>query len=257
MTLPVVTSIAVEADAELLFAGDMHLRTADEPNAAALLELLSHHGRANRYLILLGDVFYFYFENRKVPIKEFHWLIGALESNAASWGAIVLLRGNRDFLLGSTGTFPRCLHSGGDCLVIERGKSRILATHGDTFLRGDWSYVVFRKLIRSGMVRWAAKNIWPPLGVKIVGALRWITFRRRQGKAKPPNFEEILSASAEHKADTVVFGHFHRQISPDEFPWKVPSAFCIGSWENGSAPVLVMTADSARTVEVRNLDEKG
>lgn len=206
------------------------------------LRFLSDAADEKRVLVLLGDLFYYYFENRRRTIKRFSWLTDALAENARRWHSIVLLRGNRDFLLGETNVLPRDLLVAGDYLLMNLPSRRALITHGDLFLKGSHGYYAFRRFMRSGASRAFTRNISPALGVKLADGLRWISFRANSGRPfEPPDLEKIQKAADEFRSDTVIFGHFHKTLEPSFFAPQKPDVWCVGAWESGDAPVLECT----------------
>ena len=257
MTRRCVQSLKVENGNEVFVTGDLHLQYEDEDNSVAFAEFLKKAAKPERHLVLLGDVFYYYFENRKRRIGKFAWLMDMLVTAAGRWGSITMMRGNRDFLLGTTPTFPRELAVAEDYLVVDIAGRRTLVSHGDLFLKGGFCYSVFRMFMRSNPARWFARNIHPSAGVKIADGLRWISFRSNNRRGfVAPDYGKIKVQAQKHNASSVVFGHFHRAIMPSGFPYEVPQCWCIAAWERGNGPVLVLERDNGTVIEAKQLIEE-
>ena len=223
----------------ILFAGDMHLERPDTPEAKQLLRLLDKGAADNRHLVLVGDVFYFYFENIRGIVKKFRWLTDSLRDAANRWGSVVFVRGNRDFLAGEGGQFPEQVHLADDFLLLRNGKRRILVTHGDLFLKENPSYFRFRRFMRSGFLRWGSRNFPPSICALTANMLRWVSFRNSKDKGyEPPEQGMISKAMADHEAESVVFGHFHTEMEPKSLSEVDGDAWCVGSWEQGQSPIL-------------------
>ncbi|MDZ7814672.1 MAG: UDP-2,3-diacylglucosamine diphosphatase [Planctomycetota bacterium] len=231
--------LKIPAGDNVLFAGDMHLEKPHSAQARQLLKLLEEGGSPERHLVLVGDVLYFYFENNFGIVRKFRWLTDALSKAAQHWGSVVFLHGNRDYLAGEGGHFPKDIHLAGDYLILETSEKRILVTHGDLFLKNNPGYFRFRRFMRSPLVRWSTRNLPPAMCRFAAHMLRWISFRNNKDKCyEPPDRDKMAEALSDHEADALVFGHFHRKMSPEDFPDVNLKAWCVGSWEQERCPML-------------------
>ena len=242
----------------VLLTGDLHLEGPGSPEAELFLAFAREAASPDRTLVVAGDLFYYYFENARKPVERFRWLLDELAEAAEGWGGVVRMHGNRDFLLGGTRTFPDGLATAGDFLLLDFGGRRALATHGDLFLRGDRAYYAFRRFMRSAPAVWFTRHVPPALGVRLADGLRWISFRRGKDRGfAPPDYDKIRAAAAEHGADEVYFGHFHRAMEPSDFPFDEPACWCLGAWEEGAAPVLEADAGGVRLTDARDFVRHG
>lgn len=147
-------------------ASDVHLGAVPKETERAFLKWLERAALEASSLILAGDLFDFWFEYRRVILREHFRVLSALAALADAGVPILLVGGNHDWWGGS---FLReiGLDFRSDSAVLEVAGHRALVAHGDGLARGDLGYRALRRVLRSRITRWAFRWVHPDLGTWI------------------------------------------------------------------------------------------
>jgi UDP-2,3-diacylglucosamine hydrolase len=195
---------------------DIHLGAVPRGTERAFVEFLEHVGEAGRRLLIVGDLFDFWFEYGEIiPGRHFR-VLAALADLVESGVGVVLTGGNHDawggrFLEEHVGVE---FHAG-EVRTEIAGRPALL-THGDGVGRGDWRYRFLKALIRSRPVVAAFRALHPELGLRIARQASSTEARadpapdpRAAGRAR--YIEEWATARLEAEPDLawVVCGHAH------------------------------------------------
>src|SRR5574344_533358 len=214
------------------FISDSHLGIIPQnsvPNREALFieTLLSWKEKAS-HIVIIGDLFEFWYEYRhyvnKHHLKLYHALMNLTESGVQ----VHYLRGNHDFALESF--FPEELgvqvHQE---LVLDIDGERFFCTHGDGIPRSDRGYRFLRKVLDFPLNRFLFRLLHPDLGMEI--ALRVGSKSRQVSIDCPIVIEEYLEAAQKkmkkHQCKYFIHGHHHLKGI-----WNVPEGYvaCCGQW---------------------------
>lgn len=150
-------------------ASDIHLGAVPRNTERAFVDFLEHVGAHGRSLLLVGDLFDFWFEYGSViPGKQFR-VLAALAELVESGMPVTLMGGNHDawggrFLREEVGVsfYP-------DQLRTEIGGRSALVAHGDGVGRGDLKYRMLKALLRSRFTVGAFRMLHPELGLRLAG----------------------------------------------------------------------------------------
>lgn len=218
-------------DLPAYFLSDAHLGI-DPPNCVPhreekLVSLLkSWVGKAS-HVVIVGDLFEFWYEYDYYVTRKHFKLFSALNELVESGVEVHLLQGNHDFSYGDF--FPKTLgvqvHKE-VCLEIQ-GK-KILFRHGDGVAKSDFGYRIFRKILDFPLNRWLFKQIHPDWGM---GLARFVGRNsRKYGESRVIKMDEYLNwANRNMKkrgCSLCVLGHHH--ISGI---WKVDNGTVASSGE--------------------------
>lgn len=236
-------NIRLEKDKRIYFASDFHLGVPDnnssllrERKVVQWLDEIKHDAQV---IFLLGDVFDFWFEYRKVVPKGFLRLLGKLAELADSGIEIVFFRGNHDMWMFNyfQEEFNARVFSGPVSYVINDKK--LLISHGDGLGPGDFSYKILKKIFNNSICQWLFGILPPVIGLGI--AQSWSKRSRIVSNSKGEVFkgEEkehlvIWSRNTEQKThhDYYIFGHRH--LALDIAITNNSRYFNLGEWVNNS-----------------------
>jgi UDP-2,3-diacylglucosamine hydrolase len=197
------------------FLSDVHLGIGDPEHERQKRERLVHllhsiRGRARR-LVIVGDLFDFWFEYRFVIPRGNHAVLAALEDLVASGTHVSILRGNHDFAIG--GFFSDDLGIeviDADYEFSEDGR-RFSVYHGDGLAINDGGYRLLKKIIRSRLAQFGFRILHPDLGFGM--ARLFSSSSRDYTSTKFYGETDGMSIDAERRirggADIVVMGHRH------------------------------------------------
>ncbi|TDJ65931.1 MAG: UDP-2,3-diacylglucosamine diphosphatase [Planctomycetota bacterium] len=200
-----------------LVIADLHLDPAGEGRVTEFVAWLARVRAARApALLVLGDLFDVWVG----PVQAEHAGAAAVSSalaELAETARVVVLHGNRDFLLGEA--FERAT----GCRVFEEGylgrlpgakgpESRVVFVHGDQFCTRDRSYQRLKRVLRSAPVRALAPRV--PYAVAGWAASRLRGASQRAVPAKPKGAtamqpEAVTGIARSAAAGTVVCGHGH------------------------------------------------
>lgn len=152
-------------------ASDQHLGAVPRSKELAFIDFLEHVGAEGRSLLLVGDLFDFWFEYGPVIAGKHFRVLAALAELVDAGVPVTLMGGNHDawggrFLREEVGvTFCP------DQLRTEVGGRSALVAHGDGLGRGDLKYRLLRKLLRSRPVVAAFRALHPELGLRLAAGV--------------------------------------------------------------------------------------
>ena len=141
------------------FASDIHLGAGD-PAAAREVERrfvawLDRAGRDAESIFLVGDIFDFWFEYRRVVPKGFVRTLGKL-AELTDWGVrVVFLTGNHDMWVGDYLTRECGVEVYTAPQLLTLGGRRIFVAHGDNMnIDGQPMLRLLNRIFRSRTLRW-------------------------------------------------------------------------------------------------------
>jgi UDP-2,3-diacylglucosamine hydrolase len=196
------------------FLGDAHLGV--EPPGAVphreklLIDLLeSWKGKAS-HVVILGDLFEFWYEYRYYVSKEHFALFRSLAELVESGVQVHLLRGNHDFAYGRF--FPDNLGvKVSTNLKLELQGQTIFFTHGDGVAPSDRNYRLYRKILNHPLNQWLFSQIHPDWGMALA---RFVGRNsRKSGENKEIKLEEYLAWAErvikKNNSQVCIHGHHH------------------------------------------------
>ncbi|MFH2055316.1 MAG: UDP-2,3-diacylglucosamine diphosphatase [bacterium] len=137
----------------IYFLSDFHLGEGDAATEARKLERFKEFISRSRadleHLVLLGDLFDFWFEYRHLIPKRNLQLLFLLRDLLASGVPITYVTGNHDHWIGDFLSVELGIEVVGDRLELDTGAGKILAMHGDGLAKSDWKYRLLKKVLRN------------------------------------------------------------------------------------------------------------
>lgn len=185
-------------------------------------------------IFLLGDIFDFWFEYRKVAPRGFVRVLGTLAEICDSGIPVHFFTGNHDiwvfdYLPKETGMI---IHH--EPFEIELNGKKFFMAHGDDLSEKDKGYQLVKKFFNNKLAQWAFAKIHPDLSFRLAG--RW-SKNSRLSRGKKLGFlgenkeDQIIFAKEllkERQIDYFVFGHRHLAL---EFMLSPQSKlFMLGDW---------------------------
>ncbi len=164
-------------------------------------------------LVVLGDLFDFWFEYRHVAFSGYFPVLQALANLRDRGVELHFIRGNHDFWAG------RFLREGlgfqvHDEALLSFGERRVLFVHGDGVNPKDWSYRLYKRIARARFVVAAFRLIHPDWAMAIARA---VSHGSRSFHAKDVSKGSEIAPLrlfaqrrlSEGRLDAVVCGHCH------------------------------------------------
>jgi UDP-2,3-diacylglucosamine hydrolase len=166
-------------------------------------------------IYLVGDVFDFWFEYKKVVPKGYIRLLGKLAEISDSGIPIHFFTGNHDMWLFDYLEKEIKVLIYKDPIEISLKGKRFFIGHGDGLGPGDKGYKIIKTIFRSRICQWLFERIHPNLGISI--AEYWSKKSRIANGVKDEKFygeDELLTQFCKEKMKTTevdyfIFGHRH------------------------------------------------
>lgn len=196
------------------FFSDAHLgaepRGAVPGREALLVRELRRLGRDASHVVILGDLFEFWYEYRHYVSGEHMALFRALGDLVDSGVQVHYLAGNHDFAL--EGFFPKALGvKVAKAVILETQGARLYCVHGDGLAKSDTGYRFARKVLDFPLCRSLFRLIHPDAGfalAKLVGR-----GSRQLGGTCEVRLDEYLDfgrrTMARHHCSYFLHGHHH------------------------------------------------
>lgn len=197
---------------EYAFISDLHLDPSRPGATKAFLRFLRGDACLAHRLFILGDLFEFWIgdDNDDDLAND---VLGALKNYTATGRECLVMRGNRDFLLGrrfEQRTGARLLE---DPVVQDIFGVRVLVTHGDLLCTDDKTYQRYRRLVSNRFLQRVFLSL--PRSWRRMAAAEGRRRSRNHAAASPPHImdvsqDAVLSALARFRVDVILHGHTHR-----------------------------------------------
>ena len=222
-----------------ILISDLHLSPEEPALVQAFLALLDDClalPALKRLFILgdwfevwLGDDFYLSLSDEE---RQNHWLtplIVKLKKLRVAGCEILVMHGNRDFLLGQ----PFCNLFGGELIyepyTLAVGQQSYRLEHGDALCTDDKKYQFFRKVMRNRLTQWYLLNKSLEKRLAIADKLRQKSQQNNANKAAyimDINENAVLQAVAD--SDALLHGHTHRPDIHKTIHDKI--RYVLGDW---------------------------
>ncbi|MEW5993853.1 MAG: UDP-2,3-diacylglucosamine diphosphatase [Candidatus Zixiibacteriota bacterium] len=202
----------------LYLFSDAHLG-ADPPdkeavkleNIGRLFQKVRHDGDR---LVILGDLFDFWFEYKYAIPKEYHRMLVLLTDLIDQGIRIDYVTGNHDFWMGDF--FPSHLgvplHR--DTYDLEYDGKKLHLVHGDGLAKADRGYRLLKRIFRNPVNVWLYRKLPPdwaiPLARTVSGSSRQHTSGREQTFAA--DYEEYARKKLTSGYDIVAIAHLHTPV---------------------------------------------
>ena len=155
----------------IYFASDFHLGSPNHAESRIredrIVRWLTSIEDKCSELFLMGDIFDFWFEYRKVIPKGYIRLQGKLANMSDAGIKISFFKGNHDMWVEDYFTKEMGIQIVSDELVINRGGKSFYLHHGDGLGPGDANYRILRKVFRNPVCRWLFSILPPVIGLGI------------------------------------------------------------------------------------------
>lgn len=201
-------------DKKAYFISDAHLGvnppgSVPDREKALVRFLETIKGNAS-HLVIVGDLFEFWYEYRDYVNRNHFDLFFAMRELVNSGCEIYMLQGNHDFAYGDF--FPGTLGvKVSKNLVLEIQNKRIFFQHGDGVAKSDFGYRLMRRVLDFPLNRFLFRQIHPDWGMALA---RFVGRNSRKvGESRVIKMDEYLNWAdrmmRKHGCELCVLGHHH------------------------------------------------
>jgi UDP-2,3-diacylglucosamine hydrolase len=189
------------------FISDVHLSATNDNSV--FLNWLANLNAEVEQLYILGD----FFDAWSNTELEAAWCIEIINAlfKASQQRQIFIMLGNHDFLLDSQ--FAKLANVTiivTDVFLLQWKGKNILLTHGDTLVANDLSYLIFRRVIRTRLVRFLYSILSKKHKLRLINLIK-------SGSDTKGRYVDIchdkarkIIAGHDQAIDYLICGHFHR-----------------------------------------------
>jgi UDP-2,3-diacylglucosamine hydrolase len=226
-------SVTHKEGREWIFLSDAHFTAENRQNQDRLIRFLEMERENLSTLVLLGDLFEFWFGFKGYVYREYLPILEQLKSLKRRGVRIKYVEGNHDFCLGPF--FEEELRAEVYAEEMEEtlGGKRVYIAHGDRVNPRDYEYRLFRGALKNrvsyAVMRWAG----PELSMKV--AKRLSARSRTRNYCRSPAHIPIFRGFAMNKfrdgIDVVILGHSHYpEHVLERIDGREKAYFNVGDW---------------------------
>ena len=204
---------------KIYFASDFHLGSFDISDShkreKMVISWLSSIEKDAKAIYLLGDIFDFWFEYKKVVPKGFVRLLGKLADLIDKGIDIHYVVGNHDMWMNDYLEQEIGLKLHFQEFIINEDNKLIFLGHGDGLGKGDYTYKLLKAIFSSNICKWMFSRLHPNFGISLGQA--WSNKSKKRQEKLVNEDKEILAGYCKEQqknnpVDYYVFGHRHIPI---------------------------------------------
>jgi len=216
-----------------LFISDIHLglqsSAVEKRKERLLVDFLKLAQEEAKELYIVGDLFDYWFEYKRVYQKGFFRTLTALQDLTENGVKVHYLIGNHDFMHRN---FFReeigAIMYEEPVEVLIDGKKFFIG-HGDGLVKNDYGYLILKKIMRNKLLQKIYSWLHPDLGVSLASntskSSRDYTTKKNYGEED--GLFEAAKLKIDEGFDFVLFGHLHNRCFIE---YKKGFYINLGSW---------------------------
>jgi UDP-2,3-diacylglucosamine hydrolase len=216
-----------------LFISDIHLglkaKEIEEQKERLLVKFLYFAKDNCNELFIVGDLFDYWFEYKRVYQKGFFRTLTALQDLTESGIKVHYFIGNHDFMHSTFFRDEIGVKLYEDSLSTELNEKKFFIAHGDGLVKNDYGYLILKKILRNKTLQKMYSWLHPDIGISLASSTSKTS--RDYTSKKDYGEEDGLFETAKKKIDEgfdyVLFGHLHRRMYKQ---YKQGCYINLGSW---------------------------
>lgn len=236
------------------FISDAHLSENDGEKVELFIATVRLLAKKQGILYLLGDVFDFWAGNDASGDSQQN-VLSALKEAVDAGAKIFLITGNRDFLIGDDFSRQTGVEILPELYPVIINDNKFLLTHGDLLCTKDFSYQIFRKIIRSFLFTWIFLSLPLNLRATLVRQTKKQTKKLVSKKSMDimdVDQETVLNLMSEYGVTCLIHGHTHRAAIHDfSDSGKKLSRIVLGDWD-GCGSILIINQNEKQLISARS-----
>jgi len=205
-------------DKTYLFISDIHLglqgKDEEETKEKLLVKFLRFAETNCDELFIVGDLFDYWFEYRRVYQKGYYRTLAALKDITEKGIKLHYFIGNHDFLhrdLFSKEIGALMYH---DAIEVTLNNKNFYIGHGDGMVENDNGYRMLKMILRNKFTQWLYSLIHPDIGIALASRTsktsREYTAKKDYGEVD--GLFEAARIKIDEGFDYVLFGHLHKRV---------------------------------------------
>ena len=228
-----------------LLLSDLHLPNTPSPLREGFLRFLGGPAQGAQAVYILGDLFEYWIGD-DVGLHEYAAEAAAMRALANAGTRVLLMHGNRDFLVRRRFAAAAGLELLPDPLRLELCGGPALLSHGDLWCTEDLDYQRWRRFARNPLRQ--AVFLRLPVSMR----RRVAEKARASSQDKPMNITDVSEAAvraafSQYGVDRIIHGHTHR---PAEHAYTIDGQACerivLADWRPQRLEYVICDANSWR-----------
>lgn len=215
-----------------VFISDAHIKGFESPAMETLCSFLKSLSTDIKSVVIAGDLFDFWMGCKEFVYSDYMPVLEALKDLSNKGIKIIYIEGNHDFFMGHFFTEVLKAEVCPSEKIIDFDGKKIYIAHGDLVNRKEYSYRLWRWVLRSRFVKFTA-NLIPPtllfrIGIKLSQTSR--KFPRKSFDLKRI-FRDFARDKWKEGYHGVILGHLHSpQLIEEEFNGELRFYANLGDW---------------------------
>jgi UDP-2,3-diacylglucosamine pyrophosphatase LpxH len=244
---------------EMIVIADPHLESVAD-DVEGMIQFVGTLQPADHVLIFLGDLFHVWTESKRYRTSRQQQLLDELNTFRKQGGAVFLTVGNRD-LFFTDRSFPSIENGlpfdaiSRNFLSFDSGGDVIMAHHGDTVNRNDTAYLLWRRIVRSALLKSVFRLVPAEKGKKLIHASeKKIKKTNKKYRIYFPeqNWSRFVKEYHRQYAPTLLLvGHFHPE-RPIITQHASTTGIVVPSWHMTQAYLVI---DSRLRYQMKRYDD--
>ncbi|NCQ17255.1 MAG: UDP-2,3-diacylglucosamine diphosphatase [Ignavibacteria bacterium CG_4_8_14_3_um_filter_37_9] len=201
----------------VLFISDIHLGLLApdiEKKRERLLVSFFEYAKNNACaLYIIGDLFDYWFEYKRVYQKGFFRTLTALQDLCENGVELHYFIGNHDFLHKDFFQKEIGAHLYHDGIAVTLDGQKFFLAHGDGLVKNDIGYLILKKILRNSYLQKLYSLVHPDLGIALASRTsktsRDYTAKKDYGEID--GMFEAAKVKLKDGFDYVIFGHSHKR----------------------------------------------
>jgi len=225
-----------------IFVSDAHFTGNEAEEIEIFLRFLEGEKNRMAKLIILGDLFEFFFgfknlfiRERPSPLSFYLPVLKRLRDYYDQGIQIEYFEGNHDFFLSSffREQFAMEIPVHADGCEQRIGGKRAFIAHGDLSNPKQWRYRLFRRLLKNRWTYHLIHWVGPNLSLRVAQKMSQTSYQRYHhlSSAPPPAFKEFAYQKFLEGFELVILGHSHYPERAEEWvEGRQCLYFNVGDW---------------------------
>jgi len=216
-----------------LFISDIHLglqsKAIENRKERLLVNFLRFAQENAKELFIVGDLFDYWFEYKKVYQKGFFRTLTALQDLTESGVKVHYIIGNHDFMhrnffRDEIGTIMY-----EDSIKTELNGKKFFIGHGDGLVKNDYGYLILKKILRNKILQKFYSWLHPDIGVSLASSASKSSrdYTSKKDYGEEDSMFEAAKGKINDGFDYVLFGHLHNRCYEK---YKNGYYINLGSW---------------------------
>ena len=233
-----------------LFISDIHLGLQsdelEKKKERLLVNFLNYAREIGKELFIVGDLYDYWFEYKKVYQKGFFRTLTALQDLAESGVKVHYFIGNHDFMHRNFFKDEIGAVMYEDPVEIILNGKKFFIGHGDGMVKNDFGYNILKKILRNKTLQKIYSLIHPDLGIAIASGTSKSSrdYTAKKDYGEEDGLFEAAKVKINEGFDYVLFGHLHKRcflkykngVYVNLGSWL--DAPCYGIFKNGKFEIL-------------------